>query len=113
DRLVGSLFLAVVGARVVSATANFLVNRHLVFRRGSTAPPPLEARRYVVLASTLLVTDYLMLRGLSAMGLPLLPAKIAAELLLFAVSYTAQRRLVFRRPEPGPPPARREPVSVA
>ncbi|MFF3064102.1 glycosyltransferase family 2 protein [Oerskovia sp. NPDC057915] len=64
------------------------------------------ALRYAALAVGLLAAGYGMLWGLTGLGLALLPAKVVTEMLLFATSYEAQRRVVFRpvaptgKPEP-------------
>lgn len=91
----GNLLLSVVGARLVSASVNFVVNRHAVFRgadRWTTA-----ARRYVALAVTLVAANYLVLDSLVTIGVPLLAAKLATEVLLVAVSYAVQATYVYGR----------------
>ncbi|MGK9146808.1 bifunctional glycosyltransferase family 2/GtrA family protein [Plantibacter flavus] len=104
-----SLLVSVLGARVVSASGNFVLNRQLVFRRRRRAaasadePPrtsiPLRAQvlRYGSLAVALLVANYLALAGLTALGAPLLPAKVATEGALYLVSFHVQRVFVFGR----------------
>ncbi|MGY1840647.1 MULTISPECIES: glycosyltransferase [unclassified Modestobacter] len=108
--LTGTLLLSVVGARAVSSGVNFLVNRRLVF---GTAPdrraPGAAAVRYGTLVVLLLGANYAVLSALTGGGLALLPAKLLTEGLLLAVSYLAQRLLVFRRPGrpvEGAPPGR-------
>lgn len=64
------------------------------------------ALRYAALAVGLLAAGYGVLRGLTGLGIALLPAKVVTEALLFATSYEVQRRVVFR---PAPPPGRPEP----
>ncbi|MEO5665530.1 MAG: GtrA family protein [Nocardioides sp.] len=90
--LTGDLLLSVVGARLTSAGVNFVVNRRLVFdarhNRGAAA-------RYAVLATGLLGLNYLLLSGLSGLGLPLLAAKVLTELALVSTSFAAQKRFVF------------------
>ena len=92
--MTGSLLAAVVGARLVSGTANFFMNRR-VFRaqRGTVAR---TAVRYAVLAVSLLAASYLMLRALTAVGIPLGIAKVLGDGAIYVASYVAQRRLVFR-----------------
>ncbi len=90
----GNLLLAVVGARVGSAAANFLANRHLVFTaRRRPAGPALV--RYALLVVGLLAANYLLLRVLTGIGIGLLVAKVLTEALLYAVSFQVQRRVVF------------------
>jgi glycosyltransferase involved in cell wall biosynthesis len=93
--LSGNLLLSVIGARLVSASTNFLANRHLVFRAsGSMAR---HALRYIALALVLLAASYGSLQLLTGLGLPLLVAKLISEVALYLVSFAVQRRFVFRR----------------
>lgn len=92
--LTGNLLASVVGARLISGTANFFMNRH-VFR---AAPGTVcrTAVRYVVLALVLLAAGYVLLRALTGIGVALWLAKPIGDGVLYAVSYLAQRRTVFR-----------------
>lgn len=93
DAATGSLLLAVVGARIVSATANFAVNRHVVFRaRGDWRP---AAVRYAALAAALLVANLAIITVLHGVGMQLLPAKLLTEAVLVVTSYVVHARLVF------------------
>ncbi len=95
----GSLLLAVVGARLVSSIVNFVVNRQAVFDRERRRPVGPAAVRYFVLyfvlVAALLAMNYGLLSAMSAIGAPLLAAKLLTELTLVAVSYVTQSRLVF------------------
>ncbi|MFB2586667.1 GtrA family protein [Herbiconiux liukaitaii] len=91
----GSLIVSVVGARVLSASVNFLVNRQLTFRSRERRPVKKDALRYAALAATLLVANLLLLEALTRVGLPLLLAKCATELVLYVASFVVQRRVVF------------------
>ena len=115
DAVTGSLLLSVVGARGVSGAVNFLVNRRVFAgpahglggRRGhGPGSGRRAALRYAALAIALLAAGYGVLWGLTGLGLALLPAKVATEVLLFATSYEVQRRVVFR---PGLSTGQREP----
>jgi len=99
----GSLALAVVGARVLSAAVNFGVNRALVFGRSRRPAPVREsAARYAALALLLLAASYGMLDALhGTLGVPLLVAKVLTDAALFLASWTVQRQVVFP-PAPGP-----------
>lgn len=106
--LTGSLLVSVVGARAVSATVNYLVNRQLVFREGRDRPARSSALRYAVLLVAMLAANWAVLSALTGLGLALLPAKIVTDLSLFVVNYSLQHRVVFagrpagREPEPEP-----------
>lgn len=93
--LTGTLVGSVLGARVVSAATNFAVNRRFVFSRGRSTPIRQAVLRYALLALVLVASSFLMLRALTGLGVPLLAAKIVSDLVLFLLSYAAQRRVVF------------------
>ncbi|KQR89026.1 bifunctional glycosyltransferase family 2/GtrA family protein [Microbacterium sp. Leaf179] len=113
--LTGWLVPSIIAARVLSATANFVVNRRVVFRaRGGSMLP--QALRYGVLALALLASNIAWMSFLTDNGLALLPAKVVTEGVLFVLSYGVQRSLVFPRTDaetparvpisrPGPPGA--------
>ena len=93
-----SLLPAVVLARLVSGTANFTLNRRLVFPGADAARRRHSAAgRYAALALCLLAANYLLLSVLCSTGLPLLPAKVLTELVLVGASYAVQARFVFAR----------------
>ena len=92
--LTGNLLVSVVGARLVSGTANFLMNRQ-VFR---AAPGTMgrTAVRYVALAVGIMAASYVLLALLTGIGIPLGIAKIIGDAVMYLVSYSVQRRVVFR-----------------
>ena len=88
------LAVANVGARIVSATVNFLVNRNLVFH--STDSLYVSAVRYGMLAAGLLMLNTLgILTLVRLLGMPALAAKFLVEASLFVMSWVAQNRVVF------------------
>lgn len=116
--LTGLLLPAVIAARLISGVTNFMVNRRVVPLVGERVPLRSAARRYAALAIFLICLNYLLLRGLIAAGLGLLSAKLVTEVTLVALSYLAQRYVVFRtagglrvrglprrRPVPAAPPS--------
>ncbi|MFT4029444.1 MAG: CotH kinase family protein [Protaetiibacter sp.] len=90
------LLAAVVGARAVSASANFAINRRFVFRASSGALSG-QLLRYAALAALVLGANYLALAALTSLGVPLLPAKLSVEVVLFVAGFAVQRMLVFAR----------------
>ncbi|WP_111768563.1 bifunctional glycosyltransferase family 2/GtrA family protein [Nakamurella deserti] len=115
--LTGSLLLSVLGARLLSATVNFAVNRRVVFDREGRRPVGPAAVRYAALVAVLLTVNYSVLAGLTALAVPLPVAKVATEIALAVLGYTAQSRYVFAgrlgvspspapAPDAGPPAAR-------
>lgn len=92
--ITGNLLVSVVAARLVSASINFLTNRHFVFA-DREAPLDRSGRRYASLAVVLLGANYILLRVLTAASLSLAVAKVITEASLFVTSYQVQKRLVF------------------
>lgn len=98
----GQLLLSIVGARVLSASVNFAVNRQWVFSRGpdgrrEVAPLRPALLRYAALAVVVLVLNATLLEALVAVGASLAVAKVLTELVLFVGGYVVQRTLVFAR----------------
>ena len=90
----GSLWIANVGARVVSGCFNYAVNRRAVF--DSEAGVADSALRYAMLAVSILVVNTLLLTLLvSVVGIHAFAAKLIVEGTMFFVSYFAQKRVVF------------------
>ncbi len=88
------LAFAVVAARVLSSTFNYLTNRRFVF--GSDASATRSATRYYALVVALVVLNYVVLRVLiGELSLDVVLAKLATETALFTISYLVQRRYVF------------------
>ena len=95
--ITGRLGMSIVVARVISASANFVTNRRLVFGNGGRSHLA-SAVRYTSLVAALLAVNYALMRLLTGpIGLGLAPAKLLTELSLFLASYNVQRRLVFAR----------------
>ncbi|WP_062306486.1 glycosyltransferase [Demequina subtropica] len=97
-QLTGSLGVAVVGARALSGTVNFLINRRAVF--GARGPVARQAARYTALALALVGASYVSLLLLTMLGVPLLLAKVTTDLGLWALSFGIQRAVVFAHPAP-------------
>lgn len=98
--LTHSLFLGVVLARASSSAVQYGLNRSLVFHsRLTNKKPPHRAVQYYLLVVGLLLLNYLILKVLTGpLHIWLLWAKVVTELILFFVSYIAQRLLVFKHP---------------
>lgn len=94
--LLGNLALSVVLARLLTASVNFLVNRHLVFGAARTPLWP-AARRYALVAASVLAANLTLMELLTTLiGLTL--AKVLVEAMLFLIGYAAQSRFVFLQP---------------
>jgi len=93
----GELLLSVVGARLLSGTINFLLNRHLVFAEREPRSLRKDALSYAALAAALLAANYGWMAALTTLGVPLLAAKVITEVALYVIGFQVQRRLVFSR----------------
>ncbi len=92
--LTGWIAGSIVGARLLSAGVNFVLNGAVVFHsRGGRLGR--QVTGYALLAIGLLGASIVGTTGLARLGLPALAAKILTETLLFGVSYHVQRRLIF------------------
>lgn len=92
--ITGSVAFSNVTSRVFSAATNYTLNKKLVFAsRGAVAE---SAIKYALLAAFILICNTTLL-GLfvSYYGVNAYAAKIAAEIMMFALSYTAQKKFVF------------------
>jgi putative flippase GtrA len=92
--LADSLLVAVVGARVISSSVNFLVNRRLVFPHSRCKALSAAALRYFALVVALLAANYAAIFLLTDLGMPDIAAKVLTEVLLFVASFTVQRRFL-------------------
>ena len=92
--LTGSVAVSNITSRLFSATANYTMNKKLVFAsKGAVAG---SALRYTMLAIFILVCNTTILRlFVSYYGINAYAAKIVTEIMMFAVSYTIQKKFVF------------------
>lgn len=85
--------VATVGARVVSAGANFAVNRRRVFGADSSG---VRIVRYAVLALAIMCASAAGTTLLTeCLGTPAVPSKVVVDLALFFVNYKLQHAWVF------------------
>ena len=90
-----SLAVSVVGARLVSASVNFCVNRKVVFKGNETLGRAIA--KYAALALCILGVNYALMHLLTIiLGWPLALAKLIVEVLLFSVSFLVQGKFVYR-----------------
>lgn len=91
-----SLEISIFSSRIVSATTNYFLNRHLVFKAPSqqSLVYPLK---YFALAAAILTCNYSLMKLLTAVCmLNLIPAKIITECVLYSASYLVQKKFIFR-----------------
>ena len=90
-----SLAVSVVGARLVSASVNFSINRRVVFKGDETLGRAVA--KYAALALCILAVNYAMMHLLTIiLHWPLALAKLVVEVLLFSVSFLVQGKFVYR-----------------
>lgn len=109
--ITGNLLTAVVVARLLSATVNFLVNRHAVFEADDVPIWP-SVRRYALLAAVVLALNAALMAVLTPV-LGVVAAKLVTELGLFVGGFLVQHRLVFAHGRATNPPELDQPVELS
>lgn len=90
----GSVATGMLWGRGVALCVNFIVNKRLVFHQQSGGVGVFI--RYLALVVLLGLLSWLMIRELQILfGMGALPAKLLAEAVLFVLSFSVQRELVF------------------
>ncbi len=87
-----------IAARLLSACFNYSLNKYLVFHGGGQVSQDLP--QYVLLAAGILTANSVLLHGLTALGLAAPLAKLITEMTLFAVSFSVQTLVIFRKKKP-------------
>ena len=94
--IANSLVISNIGARIVSGTANYAMNRKLVFK--SRTGFARSAVQYFLLAAFILAGNTIVLSTLAGtLGLNRFAAKLITEVLFFAISWTVQKYVIFFR----------------
>ena len=81
------------GARVISATMNFFLNKNITFKANNNMF--LAAFKFSLLALVIGFSSYYLLQILILSGLNTYASKIAAESLLFLISFFTQYIFIF------------------
>lgn len=96
------ILLATVAARIVSSLYNFLVNRFVVFKSGSSGGRSL-VRYYILAAVQMVISAFLVSNAIRLLGLgegfTASLVKCVVDILLFFASYQIQRTWVFKKDE--------------
>jgi len=96
--IANGLIFANVGARLVSGTVNYTLNRKLVFK--SRTGFAKSALQYIVLAAFILAGNTIVLSTLAGtLGINKLVAKLITEAVFFVISWTVQKYVIFFREE--------------
>lgn len=85
------------GARIVSATVNFLLNKNFVFKLQGSGKQAVW--KYIILCVAIALLSAGGVRLLSAVGMAEWLAKPIVDLILYFVSYQVQQKWVFREGE--------------
>ena len=98
--IANGLILSNIGARLVSGTVNYTLNKRLVFR--SRTGFAKSAAQYAMLAAFILAGNTIVLSTLVGMlGINSLAAKLITEAVFFAISWTVQKYVIFFREDSG------------
>ena len=91
-----SLFGATSISRLVSAAANFTINKKVVFESRDAAYP--QAAKYFMLCAVQMAFSWMILQGLTSLSnVPVVLLKISTDIFLFCVNFLVQRIFIFRR----------------
>ena len=92
-----SLFISSATARVVSSLFNFGINQSVVFRQNKPQNKWKTMLKYYALVVALWTIDYLgLLLLVRVIGLDRIFAKVIIGIVVYAISFTTQRDLVFK-----------------
>lgn len=92
--LIAGFSLSYILARVVSASLNYVLNRHFVFKKGGKASIP----KYAALAVIIMLVGSLVTGLLqNHLGWPAIICKICIDVPLYFVNYKFQRDWVFKK----------------
>lgn len=94
--IANGLVLSNIGARLVSGTANYAMNKRLVFK--SRTGFAKSAAQYILLAAFILAGNTIVLSMLAGtLGINRFAAKLITEVIFFAISWTVQKYVIFFR----------------
>lgn len=92
--IANGLIFANIGARLVSGTVNYTLNRKLVFK--SRTGFAKSALQYIMLASLILAGNTIVLSILAGtLGINSMIAKLITEVIFFVISWTVQKYVIF------------------
>ncbi|MDR0946945.1 MAG: bifunctional glycosyltransferase family 2/GtrA family protein [Ruminococcus sp.] len=89
------VLISAYGARVVSGVFNFTVNRKLVFN--SKENVVFSGVKYLCLFVVQIVISANLTDLAVTLGLPLIPAKLVIDTILFTISFFIQKKVVFKK----------------
>lgn len=89
-----NIILSNVGARLISATVNYSINRNIVFKSKNSILSSLI--KYILLALIVIILNTIILKLISLIITPYI-AKILTEIVLFFINYQVQSKIIFKR----------------
>ncbi|QWR78902.1 bifunctional glycosyltransferase family 2/GtrA family protein [Candidatus Magnetomonas plexicatena] len=93
-KLTASILISFWTARFSAGTLNFFINKQIVFKNSSSAAVTLV--KYITLTLTLGTVSFLLINFLAGnLGINVFIAKVTVEVVLFLVSFSAQRDFIF------------------
>ncbi|MBR4435217.1 MAG: bifunctional glycosyltransferase family 2/GtrA family protein [Clostridia bacterium] len=92
ERVIEPKLIALIIARAVSSTVNYLLNKTLVFDSKSKG----SVYRYFATVIFILIVNYLVLLVFDKAGIPLAIGQILAQLIIYPLNYLIQQRFVFK-----------------
>ena len=90
-----NLILSNIIARIISATTNYNINRNIVFNSNKKVSTSLF--EYFILATFILILNTLLLKLLVSIKINAFIAKIIVELALFILSWSIQKKIIFKK----------------
>lgn len=91
------LFYSMLIARLISATVNYKINRHLTFKDGHGFK---SFMKYALLASMVFTGSYCTVNILRLLHINIYLSKILAELIIFTINFSIQKHFVFKSKKP-------------
>lgn len=93
--LIGNITISNILARIISATVNYSINKTIVFK--SNRKTFKTFTEYFLLAGIILILNTLLLNIVVKIGVNLFVAKILVEIVLFILSWSIQKKRIFRK----------------
>lgn len=90
-----SVFSSLLVARICSGLFNFLNNKLVVYRSFGLRRMTYEILGYLMLAVGIFLSALYLIHGFHSFGIPIIMAKILADIFLFSLSFFVQKTFVF------------------
>lgn len=94
-KLLGTVAIATVIARIISGILNFMLNRKWAFK--SSGKIDIESRKYLCLFTVQMVLSFMLVYLFGHLSEKLTSIKIVVDFILFLISYVIQRKYIFKK----------------